>query len=333
LFWDYVEHIHKAGREDSHRLTELKKLRGELRMPSDDVPCIAFLPQTGTQVLGFLRIPSKWYADRTAERAFSRDLVAWLSRPDVKRLATSDLGESEVAAQLRSLLVALTVVIDEAIAVPEAIVESPRRSEANTFQLDGTHWRISFCGHELPPLDALKGLQVIQFLIEHPGREYAALALAQGVLDKPTHDSRDGLDADGADARWNSEGMQVLDDTGEHLEVGTPAAHQQIRRRRAELLVEKEEIESMGGEVPIELLEEIEELESSAMADYDAKGRPRWQGGSRRTAQSRINQLLVFAREKVGAHSPELALHLKNSIQTAGAVYSYRPDRTIDWDL
>jgi hypothetical protein len=329
----WVKDIHLTGRETNYRLGQMMELQQKLGLSSSDLPCIAFRVRRGSGLIGLLRIPAFWYELAGSLRTFDRCFRAWLGREDVRHLATAGLSESDLVAPLGASLAALTAEIEEAIAVPGAMGESPRKPEANAFQRDGEHWRIHFCGRVLPPIDDLKGLRVIQFLLGHPGREYTGLALTRGLLDKPLPDPRSSTGTGATDARWDSDGMQVLDDMEERQKVGTPAAHRKLRKRRAELIERKEEIETLGGDVPIELLEEVEELERTAMADYDRKGRPRWEGGDRRKAQSRINQLLVLARERIEALSPELAIHLRNSIQTGGAVYSYRPDRTIDWTL
>ena len=125
----YVEHIYRTGREDSHRLTALKQVRDDLALQCGDVPCLVFLTQTGTQPAGLLRIHTRWYDSRPAERAFDRCLRAWLSRADVKKLATASLGESEVAAQLGSSLAALTTEIENAIGPSLQGSTSPNRTK------------------------------------------------------------------------------------------------------------------------------------------------------------------------------------------------------------
>jgi hypothetical protein len=135
-------------------------------------------------------------------------------------------------------------------------------------------------------------------------------------------------------AQWRvEEGLHLSDDLEDPIERGMPEEHGQLRKTLTNLKELADESRRHGGQPSTDLLEQIETTAQRIAEDFDPKGRPRWEAPGRRRAQSRINQLLKTARVKLAKHNEALALHLKDSIKTEGAFYSYRPDREIDWDL
>jgi hypothetical protein len=111
----YLQEFYLTGRDVSYRRDQVKIVRERLGLAASDLPCIAFVRRPDPPVLGILRIAPSWYESPSSMKVFGKNLRSWLSRADVKRLATEDLGDRQLASRLHSSLAALTTEIESAI--------------------------------------------------------------------------------------------------------------------------------------------------------------------------------------------------------------------------
>ncbi len=334
----YVEDIHKAGREQHHRLGEMKKLEKRFGLPAKAVPCIVFIGQVGKQPLGILQIRPSWFGRKGSLQVFDGCLQSWLKRDDVRKIAASDsLGPPE-SRSLASLLQELVADVQKhrgglaAIHRRNSGKGENDETATNVFQWDGEHWRIRFRGAALPVVDDLAGLRLIHYLVDLRDRGFSAVELARAVLDKPElkqiADARKSMTQE----QWEEgEGLHKSDGMESLIEKGTPESRGQLIGQLENLRERREDRQKLGGDTS-DLDTDIAAILDRLAGDYDASGRPRYEAASKRRAQVRINQLLKRACERLGRHNEMLALHFRDAIHRERAVYCYRADSQIHWD-
>lgn len=126
----YVDGVLRTGREQHHRLREMRILREMFGISVGDVPCIAFLPRSGDRPVGILRLAPSWYDSPASLNAFDVCLRLWLRRASLRRLATADQPGLNVARRLGPLLVDLAAQTDERVRQARAGVLAPKSTEA-----------------------------------------------------------------------------------------------------------------------------------------------------------------------------------------------------------
>lgn len=149
----YVEDVHKTGREDFHRLGEMKSLAKFLDLVPADVPCIVFLAPSHRQV-GLFRLVRRHYESPNARTVFCEVFRDWVATEDVRRVALADENERQTARKLRPLLQQIPSSFDSRMAAdgPNQILQS-----AGVLGLDELAWYppTRLAAHFQVSLDAL----------------------------------------------------------------------------------------------------------------------------------------------------------------------------------
>ena len=171
---------------------------------------------------------------------------------------------------------------------------------------EGNVWTLVFEGRTTR-LRAMVGLEHIARLLAEPGRELAALDLVAAAYARrrePGSAKRAPSDAgELLDARARADYVTRLRDARKELEE---AARQNDRGRRERLS------------------EEIEFLTRELSRAFGLSGQRRLAGSDAERARLSVSRAIRYAIQRLGAHDPDLAEHLRRGIRT-GASCSYTP--------
>ncbi len=178
-----------------------------------------------------------------------------------------------------------------------------RRQAGPQFLFKNNVWDISFKGTSILLKDA-KGLHDIHKLISSPGQETHCMELMGSTLE------------DGS-------GTPVLDDQ----------AKADYHQRIADLQAEMNQAEEMNDTGRLDKLRgEYDAILDHLSSSLGLKGKAREAGSAAEKARSAITWRIRSAIKKIEKAHPELAQHLKNSINT-GTFCSYKPEILMDWQL
>jgi len=189
--------------------------------------------------------------------------------------------------------------------------QAPRPARRVYLRQDGTgRWSVGDEGATVGLTD-LKGLHYLRYLVERPGADVDALALARAVA---------GI-APGA--RGDGEMGEVLDTT----------ALAAYRRRLRELDTQLDAADRRGdrpgaGRLTAERAALLTELRSAT----GLGGRRRRMGGSAERARVAVRKAIATALARIGRHDPRAARLLRDGIRTgASCRYDPDPDHPVDW--
>ncbi len=187
--------------------------------------------------------------------------------------------------------------------IPDKRRKDDRRQAETQFVFKNNIWDIRFKGTSILLKDA-KGLHDIHKLMTSPAKEFHCMELMGSTLE------------DGS-------GSPVLD------EKAKADYHQRI----ADLQSEMTEAEEMNDSGRLEnLRKEYDAILDHLSSSLGFKGKTREAGSAAEKARSAITWRIRSAMKKIQDVHPELAQHLKNSINT-GTFCSYNPEISMDWQL
>jgi hypothetical protein len=192
---------------------------------------------------------------------------------------------------------------------PEAAQPSPASTPAppNLFRLDGDFWTVSYAGTTVRLKD-VKGLHYLSVLLHEPGRDFHVADLA------------------GAPLRFDGR-----DTTAAYTDTKARDSYRrQIAALREELTASETDNDVLRA---ARIRDEIERLGEELASAY-------WRGATAASSHDPAAQNLRKAVAKnirsaltriQAAHEP-LWRHLYTAVRT-GILCSYRPDRTVDWQV
>ncbi|MGI9576878.1 MAG: hypothetical protein ACR2OH_01615 [Microthrixaceae bacterium] len=235
--------------------------------------------------------------------------------------AFEEYGAARMARQLRQLLRDDDRHGPAALEEPEEPVgpEAPR----GEFLLVGDTRTVTFDGHTTT-LGDLKGFRYMARMLAEPEREFHVLdlvAVEQGTLPTGSSTFVGPAELEGV----GGQGLPALD----------TQARDAYRKRLAEVETDMEEARRCNDPARLELAENDRDyLIAELSRAVGLGGRLRAVGGDAERARTAVARALRYATDKLGSHSPELALHLRNSLHT-GTYCSYRPDSlsAVRWQL
>lgn len=139
----YISRIYRRGMVDHHRLGEMDVALRTFDLSDDDIPCIAFLPETGTRPVGVFRILASWYESPASINTLDRCLRDWLGSGEVKQIATTSCLDSvDIRKQLAPLLDNLALAIDRRLTRETGRRSSPKPRMVESFPTPaGAKWR------------------------------------------------------------------------------------------------------------------------------------------------------------------------------------------------
>jgi AAA ATPase-like protein len=238
-------------------------------------------------------------------------------------------GDSADAARRDAMIDEARVLCDE-LGIPElyarfdAAARAPDgRRAAATFRREGEYWTIAW-GAKTFRLRDVKGLGYIATLLATPGRELHALELV-GPPPAPEGVARGRLAGDGLPASRPSDGHALLDSR----------AKEAYRERLADLEDEVEEARRLGDpERAAAAADELDALRHELARGAGLHGRDRTFASPAERARVSVTKAIRTAIRLVDKQCPELAEHLRASIQT-GRFCSYATPGAAppDWSL
>jgi hypothetical protein len=197
---------------------------------------------------------------------------------------------------------------------------------------DGDHWRFTFAGKKTPALDHTLGMELIVWLLTHPGENVAAADLYKAVKTTPkgVAKSINGL----VESKQTTDGgsgplreIQSESDVGRVYDRGGIDVIQEARRQ---LEVELETAEDPA--MKAETQEKVEAIDKWCAANTDKFGRSRKLADPAEKARKRVSKAIDTALKQIRRHDNDLWQHIDNSL-TKGNVLTYRPSPPITWRL
>ena len=165
-------------------------------------------------------------------------------------------------------------------------------------------------------------------LLEHPGRDFHALDLAQ-----------DRSSGDGPVDQAQLIRLLPADLSGEGLSLAGPAdddvlddtARRQYRAQIRYLRQQRDEIRSPGAEQRIAAIDtEITQIERALRSATDVRGRPRQFDSATDRSRKAVSNALHRSMKTIGEFHPHLHRHLKICVRI-GTYCVYNPDPPTTW--
>ena len=244
--------------------------------------------------------------------------------------ATRDLAISEAATDLLATLPPHDPEPESTPAADAAEAPSPAAVDRFIFRKQGDVWRIvDGSGQELLLKD-MKGFSYIAYLLRYPRPGYRIFDLVAAVEGVPAANDTMSL-ANLSEPELDEQGLHVSEGN-----EGLPAYDQRTKEALAK------ELEKLSADrAQAEASHDTEELarinrETEQIAEYLRRGqglggRIRQQASDANRARNRVGHAVTDAIEKIKAHNPTLARHLRDSIKIQIADSEYKPDTPTTW--
>jgi hypothetical protein len=200
---------------------------------------------------------------------------------------------------------------------------------------EGEYWTIGYANKAFRLRD-LKGIGHLANLLRHPGIEFHALDLANGVLGQPSDstfsNSRQSFEPKRKHYQHADLRITGLGDAGEMLDE---QAKNQYRRRLSDMQEELEEAKALGAVERAEQAEfEISALTKELARAVGLNRRDRRAGSASERARQSLNKTIKMVIEKITKLEPAIGGYLSRTIKT-GTFCSYQPNPEfpINWDV
>jgi 7-cyano-7-deazaguanine synthase in queuosine biosynthesis len=200
-------------------------------------------------------------------------------------------------------------------------------AEEHVFRQEGQRWTVRFAG-QTRHFNHSKGLRYLARLLEHPGRDFHALDLAQDRSPGDGPVDRAQL------ARWLPANL-----SGEGLSLAGPAdddvldakARRQYQARIRYLRKQRDEVPSPGAEQRLAAIDtEITELQRALRSATDVRGRARQFDSATDRSRKAVSSALHRSLKTIGEFHPHLHRHLKICV-SIGTYCVYNPDSPTTW--
>jgi tetratricopeptide (TPR) repeat protein len=203
-------------------------------------------------------------------------------------------------------------------------VETESGEQRNVFQKAGDHWTISYEGTVFHLKDSI-GLRYIAHLLRHEGQKIPApeiVLCAEGV-------QTESISAyESVRAREVAE-LGLTHGVGDAGDLLDAQAEQAYRQRFAELEAAMQEAKAFNDLGRVEaIIHEQDFLVRELSAGVGVGGRSRRAASFAERARLNVTRAIKAAIERIAAHCPALAEHLRANIDT-GKSCLYTPDRNI----
>jgi len=180
----------------------------------------------------------------------------------------------------------------------------PKKSDDFVFYKDGATWRAGFEGKEIS-VGHSKGMYYIDYLLKTQGKNISALDLNYAV--NSTYFNQSGFDLSNIqtleslkeELRMIEDDIAIYEDLTDQNKLG------QLQERKLLIQQEIKRTQGLGGRI-------------------------RQASSSHEKARQAITTAIRKARNKIAIHHPNLAMHLKNSLNT-GSEFSYTPENPLPW--
>lgn len=231
----------------------------------------------------------------------------------------SEIPPNNIWLEPRPLVLALSgncELSDKALVVNGRIVEQSlaqridvRRDPQYLFRRAGDYWDVSFNGSGVIHIDHSVGMTYLALLLAAPYRDVAALDLLV---------ARAGVHPD---TIWGGAG-----------EIADEEFLRQIRVRYSDLQTRKDEAtkhHDLGTQHRVQ--QEMDQLAAELGRRMDRRGKPRKQTDAE-TVRKAVSNAVSRAIDGFKDHLPALRLHLTGAIKS-GTVFTYLPEKELDWSL
>jgi tetratricopeptide (TPR) repeat protein len=192
----------------------------------------------------------------------------------------------------------------------------------SVFCREGDYWTIAYAGKVVRLKDS-KGVQYLAHLLGHPGQEFLALDLVQGL----------GVSAQGAAGNGAGTGTQGAWAADPGLPALDAQARREYRQRLAELrdeLSEAEQFNDLARATKLRL--EIELLGQQLAAALDLHGRDRKAGAASERGRLMVTKRIKSVLKTLDRLHPPLAHHLRACVKTGYCcVYTPPPGQPVVW--
>jgi len=233
--------------------------------------------------------------------------------PYLRGVAECTRAQQEATGELPSL----TMQIGEASTPP-----APK----NVFRMRGNVWEVGLAGDDPVPMNDIKGMRYIAYLLGHPEEEFAALDLLRRVDQSWTPDSPE-RQAAAMDSPGMTTGMASPDPVADRESLANLDG--ELGKARADLLSAQQNRDSAREDEARQLIQKLEQVEAVMRG---RRGRSRTFREDNERARTAVSKAIHRALKKMEGKCGGAHRHLKNSLRT-GSVLSYKPEAPIDWEL
>ena len=204
----------------------------------------------------------------------------------------------------------------------DTLDSSPMTPDA-VFRSEGEYWTLMFQG-TVSRIKDTRGMQYLAHLLQHPGQEFSALALAADTPDLNAS-SLTGINLvdEIRDLATATVHIASFTDAGEVLDPQAKAAY---RQRLKELQSELEEAREFNDVGRVEKLQdEFEFVTQELVGAVGLKGRARKAASPQERARVNVTRAIRTAITRIAEVHPSLGQHLTQTIKT-GTFCSFVPD-------
>jgi len=211
---------------------------------------------------------------------------------------------------------------------PSAV--SDDQGSRNYIYRKGECWCIRFNGQEERIYTPEVGIELLQFLIEHPGKTYSAVELDAAVARQAKNQlhlaSRGDFLTNEVSRQETFAADEIIDSEGR--------SNLQVRLAQVVELIEMTAASASPTRLDdIEVLQnELKAIESALNGAIDINGRPRKLGDERERVRKRVSAAIRRALKQFENYDAMLFQHLKEPVLKLGHTVSYTPSKTISWD-
>jgi len=213
--------------------------------------------------------------------------------------------------------------------IKEIEPEDKQQSGGYKFHLSGDTWILSYEGKTIHLQDSI-GLKYIHYLLNNPEKESQALELVR-VISKSLSpkDIYNKMNNEQLEGQLIEEGLSK-ESTGEVIDRKTIKDYKdQLEKLKNKL---EDAIELNNDEEVAEITDEIEQIKKALNAGRDIHGQPRKVAGNVEKARKAVSKAYHESLKKIEDGHPALGKHFENTL-TIGIYCSYKPEKSIHWDL
>jgi tetratricopeptide (TPR) repeat protein len=295
--------------------------------------------------------------------ALLQELGGTVERTGNRDRATGNRQQAEEARQRASLVVqGSTFKVQRAEPIPEARPPTPNAQDSalslsilqpmapslaqdsglgtqhlsspssSRFHREGEYWTLVFHGTTARLKDT-RGLQYLAHLLQHPGQEFSALALAADTPDfSASALTGTSLLSEARDPATATVHIAGFTDAGEVLDPQAKAAY---RQRLTELQAELDEAHEFNDVGRVEKLQdELEFVTHELAGAVGLRGRARKAASPQERARVNVTRAMRTAIARVAEVHPVLGQYLTQTIKTgAFCVYMPEPHTSLTWQF
>jgi hypothetical protein len=243
-------------------------------------------------------------------------VVAEFSECDSEGTVVRASGDSDIMEELQALLARSNADVGEAT--------RPEDTAQYVFRLTGDIWKVVFHGEELLPVRKLKGMNYLQTLLSHPGREFSALELYRLQEAPPPEYVSPPEEED--TLGW--EDRERYGTGGQSQHVITPETRDSLIKKRDELRAELDNPFATPRDRE-RAADEIARIDKGLSLSRVAKasGGAIFEDKATKQPRQAVSKAIGGAIDAFAQHSPDLVKHLRTAV-SKGRTLLYTSDLT-----